>query len=190
MRDLKDFAWDEWLRLLPVTHGFKQARNDVLLSAFLKARPKELEKFLQDTSQLKGRNVANVVAFEQPWVLDFFLKMAKRHVADATVLVFDNSRLAPKRMEIERVCRERNTLYLGLPENSTRHANRSHGLAMTWIFHNVMRVIQPAIMSFVDHDLIPIERIEFAQRLGTQPLFGKANISKWAWSLLGGILPV
>ncbi len=186
MRDLKDFTWDEWLRLLPVTHAVKQVRNDVMLSAFLKARPKEFEKFLRDTSHLKGKNIANIVAFEQPWVLDFFLRMAKRHVTDATVLVFDNSQQASKRSEIERVCHEHNIFYLGLPENSTRHANRSHGLAMTWVFHNVMRVIQPAIAAFVDHDLIPIERVVFAERLGAQPFFGKANVSKWAWSLWAG----
>jgi hypothetical protein len=186
MRDLKDFTIADWICLLPIRHALKQARNDVAQRAFLKVRPKELEKFLEDASHLKGRNIANVVAFGQPWVLDFCLRMAERHLADATVLVFDNSREAPERAEIERVCGEHNVLYLGLPRNRTRHANRSHGLAMTWIFHHVMRALQPAIAAFIDHDLIPVERIELAKRLGAQPFYGRLILSKWAWSLWAG----
>jgi hypothetical protein len=186
MRDLKDFTRGEWIRLLPLEHGFKQVRNDVVQSTILRRRPKTLEKFLADTAHLKGRNIANVVTFGQPWVLDFFLKMAERNLTDATVLVFDNSRQASERMEIERVCREHNVPYLGLPWNPTRHANRSHGIAMTWIFHNVIRAIQPRIACFLDYDLIPTERIELAKVLGDQPFYGVANVSQWAWSCWAG----
>jgi hypothetical protein len=33
-----------------------------------------------------------VIAFEQPWVLDRLLRMAKLNLTATTVLVFDNSR--------------------------------------------------------------------------------------------------
>jgi hypothetical protein len=186
MRDLKDFTKREWMRLLPLNHAFKQMRNDVMQNAMLRRRPKTLGKFLEDTAHLKGRNLAKVVVFGQPWVLDFFLKMAGRHLTDATVLVFDNSCQPSERTEIERVCHEHNVPYLGLPWNPTRHANRSHGIAMTWIFQNVVQAIQPGITCFLDYDLIPIERIEFAKTLGDQPFYGVANISKLAWSLWAG----
>jgi len=167
-------------------HGIKQVRNDVMQNAVLRQRPKTLEKFLAGNAHLKGRNIVNVVIFGQPWVLDFFLKMAGRHLADATVLVFDNSRQPSERTEIERVCHGHNIAYLGLPWNPTRHANRSHGIAMTWIFHHVVRAIQPATMCFIDYDLIPIERIELARTLGGQPFYGVAAISQWAWALWAG----
>jgi hypothetical protein len=186
VRDLKNFGVDEWICLLPAVHAFKQVRNDIAQNAYLKLRPKTLEKFLADASPLKNKNIANVVAFGQPWVLDFFLRMAKRHVMDTTVLVFDNSREPSERIEIERVCRDHNVLHLGLPWNPTRHANRSHGFAMTWIFHNITRALQPATVSFLDHDLIPVERIELATRLGTQPFFGRLISSNWGWSLWAG----
>jgi hypothetical protein len=186
VRDLKDFTKGEWIRLLPLKLGFKQVRNDVIQRAILMQRPKALEKFLEDMAYLKGRNIAQVVAFGQPLVLDFFLKAAGRHLADATVLVFDNSRRTSERAEIERVCRNHNIHYLSLPWNPTRHANRSHGVAMTWIFHNIVRAIQPAITSFLDHDMILTERIEFAKVLGNQPFYGMPIISQWAWSLWAG----
>ena len=186
MRDLKDFTRAEWMRLMPFQYGFKQVRNDVMQNLILRQRPKPLEKFLEANRHLRGRNVAQVIAFGQPWVVDFFLKMAGRYLADTTVLIFDNSRQASDRAKIEGVCREHNVHYLGLPWNPSRHANRSHGLAMTWIFHNVLRTIQPAIAGFIDHDLIPTERIEFTERLGIQPFYGRLIPSDWAWSLWAG----
>jgi hypothetical protein len=186
MRDLKDFTKAEWLRLLPLQHGFKQVRNDVMQNVILRQRPKPLEKFLADNAHLKGGNLAKVVTFGQPWVLDFFLKMAGRHLTDATVLVFDNSSRPSERTEIERVCQEHNVPYLGLPWNPTRHANRSHGIAMTWIFHHVVRSIQPARTCFIDYDLIPTERIELAGVLGDQPFYGVTKISQWGWALWAG----
>jgi hypothetical protein len=186
MRDLKNFTITEWIRLHPLVHAFKQTRNDIWQNAYLKARPRELDNFLENTSHLKGKNIANIVAFSQPWVLDFSLKMAARHLQDATVLVFDNSRELSDRADIARVCRERGALHLALPPNSTRHANRSHGNAMTWIFHNVTRHIQPAVVGFLDHDMIPIEPVQLAERIGTQPFYGRAIVSQWAWSLWAG----
>ena len=186
MRDLKDFSAAEWLRMQPLQDGFKQLRNDIVQSVYVQRRPKALEKFLQDVAHLKGRNVLSVVAFEQPWVLDWLMKMASRHLVDATLLVFDNSHRSDKRTEIERVCRDRNVAYLGLPNNPTRHVNRSHGMAMTWIFDNVVRAIQPRIAGFIDHDLIPMQTIEVGRILGDQPFFGAPNFSQWGWSLWAG----
>jgi hypothetical protein len=186
MRDLKDFTRAEWIRLLPLQHGFKQVRNDILQNIILRQRPKTLEKFLENNAHLKGKNLAQVVAFGQPGMLDFFLKMAGRHLADATVLVFDNSRQISERAEIERVCHEHHVPYLGLPWIPARHANRSHGIAMTWIFHRVVQAIQPARTCFMDYDLIPTERIECAKALGDRPFYGITIIGKWGWALWAG----
>lgn len=186
MRDLKNFTANEWLRLLPLQHAFKQARNDAWLSIYKKIRPEPLHSFLAEAQRLKGRNIALVIAFEQPWALDWQLRMAKRNLADTAVLVFDNSRRAAARLEIERVCRNRDVPYLALPANLTRHVNRSHGMAMTWIFYNVVRAIQPRLFAFLDHDLIPVEEVSLAGRLSGQPFSGFLRVSSWAWSLWAG----
>jgi hypothetical protein len=57
---------------------------------------------------------------------------------------------------------------------------------MTWIFHHVVRALQPARTCFIDYGLIPTERIEFAKTLGDQPFYGVAKISKWGWALWAG----
>ncbi len=140
MRDLKNFSAGEWLRFVPLEVAFKQARNDGWLAIYKKIRPKALDSFLVETERFGNRPVALVIAFEQPWALDWLLRMAQRNLADTAVLVFDNSRRAAARLDIERVCRNRGVPYLALPVNRTQHVNRSHGMAMTWVFHNVVRV--------------------------------------------------
>jgi hypothetical protein len=74
-----------------------------------------------------------------------------------------------------------------LPVNPTRHVNRSHGMAMTWVYYNVVRAIQPRLFAFLDHDLIPVEKISLAERLAGQPFFGHVNnVKAWGWSLWAG----
>jgi hypothetical protein len=187
VRDLRDFSMREWLVLLPLQLAFKQARNDLWLSFYKRLRPPGFGPFLAESERFRDRNIALVVAFEQPWVLDWLLRMAARNLSDTTVLVFDNSRHASARQEIERVCRDRGTPYLALPPNHTRHVNRSHGMAMTWIFHNVVRAIRPRMFAFIDHDMIPVQSVALSERRGDQPFFGWERFSgKRAWNLWAG----
>jgi hypothetical protein len=186
LRDLKDYSKKEWFRLKPPGDFLIDFCNDSLQYGFRACRPRSLTRFLQDAGHLKGRNICLVVAYEQPWTLDWLLRMAARHLSDATLLVFDNSRRAKARLDIERVCRDAGAAYLGLPPNPTRHPNRSHGMAMTWIFHNVVRKIRPRNFTFIDHDLIPMEKIELSGIVGDQPFYGLARVRRWGWSLWAG----
>ncbi len=186
MRDLKDYSKKEWFRLKPLDHFLIQFCNDGLQYAFRACRPKSLTRFLHGAGHLEGRNIGLVIAYEQPWTLDLLLRMAARHLSDATLLVFDNSRRAKARLDIERVCRDAGVAYLGLPPNPTRHPNRSHGMAMTWIFHNIVRKIRPRNFTFIDHDLIPMEKIELCGIVGDQPFYGLVRARTWGWSLWAG----
>lgn len=186
MRPLKNFSASEWLQLLPLQHALKQARNDAWVAAYERRSADGLQAFLEQTKALKDRNVLISVAFEQPWALAWQLRQARRFVQDASMIVLDNSRNAQAREAIEAVCREQQVPYLGLPSNPTRHANRSHSLAMAWIYRNVVRAIKPKLFGFVDHDLIPLTPIGVAERVGKQHFFGMPVYSQWAWQLWAG----
>jgi hypothetical protein len=186
MRPLRDFSAKDWFRLQPLIHGGKQLRNDLVLNLFLKKRSDTLEKFLQENICLRGKNILQIIAFEQPEVLNFSARMAARHLTDATLLVFDNSRRPEMRARNEQVCRDNGIAYLALPPNPARHPNRSHGMAMTWVWRNVVKVIQPSIAGFIDHDLIQLERVSLAETLHGQPFYGLPNAGKWGWSLWAG----
>ena len=177
----------EWLKLVPIQHALKQVRNDAWLAIYKNTRPRELSRFLAEHKHLAGKNIALVIAFEQPWALNWLLRMANRNLSDTTVLVFDNSRNDLKRSEIEKVCKQNHAPYLALPANSTTHVNRSHGMAMTWVYHNVVRAITPRIFGFIDHDLIPVRKVSVADKLTGQPFYGLLNVGKFGfWSLWAG----
>lgn len=186
MRSLKNFGASEWLQLLPLQHALKQVRNDAWMAAYGRRRVDGLQDFLHETRACEGRNVLISVAFEQPWALSWQLRQARRFVEDATVIVLDNSRDHNARRAIEAVCREQRVPYLPLPANRTRHANRSHGMAMSWIYRNVVTPMKPGLFGFIDHDLIPIAPINVSERLGRQSFFGMPVYSEWAWQLWAG----
>jgi hypothetical protein len=187
MRYLTEFSAIEWLELLPIQHALKQVRNDVWLAVYKNTRANRLGQFLAENQDLENRNIALVIAFEQPWALNWLLRMASRNLLDTTVLVFDNSRNHSKRTEIEQVCKQNNTPYLALPANPTRHVNRSHGMAMTWVYHNVVRAIKPRIFGFIDHDLIPVRKASVADKLKGQPVYGLLHVGKFGfWYLWAG----
>jgi hypothetical protein len=186
MRDLKDFSAKEWLQLLPLQLAFKQLRNDLWLAFYKKQKPKALDEFLRETIKYRDQNIALVVAFEQPWALDWLLRMAARNLTDTTVIVFDNSLKTSLRADIEKVCQKHQTPYLALPPNPTRHVNRSHGMAMTWIFYNVVRAIKPRLFAFIDHDLIPVQKVSFSERLSKQPFYGFLRVKNLVWNLWAG----
>ncbi|WP_051229290.1 hypothetical protein [Paludibacterium yongneupense] len=185
MRSLRQYTISEMVKLEPFSDAYKQFRNDLLLNLYLGRKAEGQAEFLVDCRPLRGKNIAAVVAFEQPWALDWLLTMSRKHLTDCTVLAFDNSR-APKRAEIAEVCRRHGAHYLALPSNRTRHVNRSHGMAMTWIYRNIIQAIEPENFAYFDHDMIPMEPLSLNQRLGEQDCFGLLNESEWGWQLWAG----
>jgi hypothetical protein len=186
MRDLGKYSAKDWLRLRPLVEPVKRVRNDFVQQRFLKTHPAPLDTFLAANAHLKGKNIVSIIGFEQAEVLNFSLKMTGRHLADGKVIVLDNSRRKEARVQIERICQEYGVPYLGLPENPSRHPNRNHGMAMTWVWHNVVKRLRPGIAGFIDHDVIPVKKIEIEPLIAGQPIYGVPNVSQQEWSLWAG----
>ncbi len=184
MRDLAKYTLPEWLQALPLSDAWKQTRNDVW-QAFYNGKPAQgLEAFL---AQATGRHLGLVVAFEQPWALNWQLSLAAKNVPGLQMLVFDNSREAAMRERIAEVCRSHGVAYLSLPPGKTRHVNRSHGLAMNWIYRNVVLRLQPDSFMFIDHDMIPVLPNPYPAQVAEQPIYGRYNSAKpWSWQFWAG----
>ena len=186
MRELTGFKPREWLQLAPLAHLLKEARNDLVLAKYLRQDVAELSDFIASHRYLRGKKLIAIIAFEQPLALHWMLSLARRFLIDCDILVFDNSRTSELRAAISEVCTELGVSYLALPPNPTRHANRSHGLAINWAYHRVIKVLKPEIFGFVDHDMLPGKPIDIGERLGQQPCFGALNKGKGCWNLWAG----
>jgi hypothetical protein len=177
----------EWLRFLPFIQALKQVRNDYWLHRFVQTPVKHLPTFLKTHQHFAHKNIAIVIAFEQPWALNFLLEMAQKNLMDTQIIVCDNSKKISARTEIEAICQKNKISYLALPNNITRHVNRSHGLAMSWAYENIVKPLKPRLFAFFDHDLIPVSPIYLEERLNAQDFFGQRNKGKYGyWSLWAG----
>ena len=187
MRKIHQFGAAEWLRLVPVVQALRQVRNDLLLARYLKARTPQLPGFVDAQRDVRRQRIALVIAFEQPWALRWQLRMAACNLPGTQLLVFDNSRDEEKRRQIRQVCDHHGVPYLGLPRYVTRHVNRSHGMAMSWVYHNVVAALEPEIFGYLDHDLIPVAPVDVGGRLDQQPVYGRLNAGNLGhWSLWAG----
>jgi hypothetical protein len=96
-----------------------------------------------------------------------------------------------KRKSIRAICEREHTGYISLPKNpfSTIHkkGSYSHGLAMTWLYHNFIRLRQPTIFGFIDHDLFPTQPYAIAEKLGHQDFYGRLiQRGEKSWYLWAG----
>ncbi len=116
--------------------------------------------------------VIATIAFQQPWVIEWLLQMWKLTIHDATLLIADNSKDNTLCEQIKEICVKYGAPYISLPKNPTRHANRSHAMAMQWVYENIFLEIQPDIFGFIDHDLIPFRTHSIIEKLRRQPIYG------------------
>ena len=186
MRDLGNYRLVDWARLTPVSDGWKQVRNDIWQAVYDRRRAAGQAQFLAAARQFAGKDIALVIAFEQPWALGWQLRLARQHLPGVQMMVFDNSIRPALREEIAEVCRQNDVPYLALPKNGTRHVNRSHGMAMNWVYRNIVRAIQPRRFAYIDHDMIPVRPSHMLSHLDRQPVFGLPTRSPWSWQLWAG----
>lgn len=185
MRPSSDYSVAEWLRGKPFLHGFKLCRNELVSASFARSRPAGLERFLSDNAHRARDRVTVAIAFNTPWVIDLLLRTTRLHLR-GTLVVVDNSSKPDARRAIERICRDGDIPYIGLPRNPERHPCRSHGISMNWAHANLISAWKPDIFGYIDHDLFPLDVLDPAERLAGRAVYGQQNRSSWGWSLWAG----
>ncbi len=187
MKKLSTFSLIEWLLLKPLKVLLKEVRNDLLLCIYKRIPANGEEYFLSQVRSLSGENVISIVAFEQDEVLDWALSLIKKNLNGCHVLVFDNSRDISKREKIKNICRLRSVPYLSLPRNLTRHPNRSHGMAMTWIYDRIICQISPNWFGYLDHDMVPVRPVHLDKIVvEAQEFYGLLRAKSGYWNLWAG----
>lgn len=186
MKSWTNFSWQDWCRLKPIAATLKQIRNDCVLWVYKKIKATDEDVFLQNTLRYHDQKILIVIAFEQVKVLDWLLSLSKKNLIDFQLMVFDNSKNTQSRELIRALCQAYEVPYLALPYNYTSHPNRSHGLAMTWVFSRIISKIQPGWFGFLDHDMLPVGPISLGNMIGRQSCYGLLNEGDDCWNLWAG----
>ncbi|MCO5162905.1 MAG: hypothetical protein M9939_17355 [Mesorhizobium sp.] len=149
----------------------KNLRNEMMDQAFRLAGHAERDRFLA-AFKADGRPVVFAVAFNTPWVVDLLTASWAENVADSVLVVVDNSKSRAARQVHREICRARGVPYAELPKNREWHPNRSHAIAMNWIYYHLVDALKPEMFGFIDHDCFPIRPVSIAERLEGRSGYG------------------
>lgn len=167
----------------------KLPRNALTSWLYCKFRARELQTFLADLARPGKQKILCVISFNLPWAVDLMIRCCGRFLPDWQLAIFDNSNDKAARAEISAICARYGTPYLALPRNPEWSPNRSHSLAMNWVYKNVVSLVRPLRFGFLDHDCFPIAVPPIDARLDEQLVYGDlrpSKIAQGAWNLWAG----
>jgi len=189
MREFKHYNLKDWLLFQPVVDAFKNSRNDLYSSVYCRRLPKEHDSFLAHLKQQEHTdNIIISIAYNCVETISLLIDSTEKNLNNCLLIIADNSSSSTSRKAIKALCKKRGVSYFGLPSNKTKHANRSHSLAVQWCYANIVDSIRPEIFTFLDHDLLPKKPYDFKAHLKDQPFYGAFWKSKYneAWQLWAG----
>lgn len=185
VRPLSEYEYSDWRRLRPLLHGLKTARYRFVNKRYVRRISPAC-----DLSNLKqniaGKRVLVSVAFGDAEIVEWQVRLMRRHIASATHMIADNSREGDASAAIANVCAQFNTPYIRLPPNPWYQPSRSHGIALNWLWHNLIRPAEPEYFGFLDHDIFPTEADDPFNALATQDCFGVIRTAGARWFLWAG----
>lgn len=194
MRSLADYSLREWTGGTPLAHRLRRARN-LLVDRIYRGRTAPgqaaLVARLAAFSGPDAPPLAFTVAFNMPQAVTLLADAMARFLPGTPLVVCDNSTDPAARAAHAALAAARGLLYCPLPPSpyrGGRNGSRSHGVALNWIFANLIRPAAPRVFALLDHDLIPLARIDLAALVKDQPCYGMARhaLDNDAWYLWPG----
>jgi hypothetical protein len=157
--------------------ALKRARNDVV------------DRWFSMQAAGHGRGLATIlrrenvrlpcfaVAFNTPWAIELLCASWRLHGTGFDLLVMDNSTRATARQAHASICDKYSVRYFALPYNPEWSPNRSHGIAMNWIWRNICRWLEPDLVGWIDHDCFPTCPIDLPRLIGDRVAYGSFRAS-------------
>lgn len=168
---LRDYDINDWLHVRPVIHQMKTRRYRYI-DRHYSALPALSEPSSCLRSSLKGKRVLVSIAFTDPQTIDWQAQLVKFYVPDVIYIVADNTRDDAQAAQIAAVAAKHAVPYLRLPKNPWNEPSRSHGLALNWVWRNLIRPGEPQVFGFLDDDMYPTATNDPFAALRTQDWFG------------------
>lgn len=168
---LTDYGAYDWLRLRPVTQALKTRRYRAIDRAY-SAQPARVSPPSSLVASLNDRRVLVSVAFNDSQSIAWQAQLIRRYVDDVVYIVADNTGDDAKAAAIAAVCAAHGVPYLRLPDNPWTEPSRSHGLALNWVWRNLIRAGTPEVFGFLDDDMYPTAPNDPFAALAVQDWFG------------------
>jgi len=186
-KPLLEYTAADWRRLRPLTQTVKSWRYRRCDMAYrrLGAVAGDLGAV---AASISNRKVLVTVAFCDPQILSWQLRLVRRYVPNAVHVIVDNSTTDALAADNARITAAAGAAYLRAPPNpwSGRSASRSHGIVLNWTWHNLIKPGRPEAFGFLDHDMLPTAADDPFAALAHQDLFGVVRTAGPRWFLWAG----
>lgn len=186
-RSLQDYTLREHLRLQPLLHALKTRRYRRIDEAYFRL-PATGGDIREVQGAIAGKRLFATIAFNDPDALDLHAQLVGRLANGDVHLIADNSTDDGNAAQNAAIAVSRNCLYLRLPPNpwNQRNASRSHGIALNWLWHCVMRPAAPQAFAFLDADIFPTRPCDPFKALDDHPFAGDKRWAGERWFLWAG----
>jgi glycosyltransferase involved in cell wall biosynthesis len=187
IRPLHEYIREHSVWLAHIMFLFEEKMNTTVNYFYLKKR--------SDVSCVKklSRNAIWIfcVAFNNPPLIEKQIELFQKNSDENTILIIaDNSSDTKKRTTIQHICEKGNVRYINLPKNPRTQPSLNHGLALNWLYYNVIKKEHPWAFGFIDHDIFPTRTIDIAGKLNDHDAYGlkieRKNGALSAWYLWPG----
>jgi hypothetical protein len=184
-----EYTAREWRRLRPVVERYKHARYQLRLAYHVRRQVPDFHKLDELAARIRGRNLLATIAFNDVELIEHQVSLVRKHVTGCVHLIADNSSSEQAASAIRQVATDGGACYLRTPRgpwHSVGHGGRSHGLAMTWLWRNVIRQTQPIAFGFLDHDIFPLRPTDPFDLIADYPVGGSIRVYTGRWYLWAG----
>jgi hypothetical protein len=184
-KSVREYSLRDWRRLRPITHSLKTWRYRYINRLYV-VRPARLGDLTVIRRAIADRDVLVTIAFNDPQAIVWQSQLIQKYVPRALHVIVDNSSDAAASEEIANIAISRAMHYLRLPHNPWRSFSRSHGIALNWVWRNVLLPGRPRAFGFIDDDLFPTAPDNPFAPLDTQNFFGLIREYGERWFLWAG----
>lgn len=109
-----------------------------------------------------------VIAFNNLEILKKQYEYLKKFLIEPfDYIIADNSDKEEMSSAIESFCYEHEISYIKIPKNPLTglRASGSHGIALNWVYKNVIEKYPPTFFGFLDHDIFPIKEVSIEDKM-------------------------
>ncbi len=187
-KSFSEYHLKDLIRFQPLVHSIKSFRYKIIDKKYF-LKPDRFNNMNLIINKIKDRNILLTVAFEDPVVLELHLRLCSKFLNFDVHIVADNSFNSEIALRNRTIVENSGGYYIWLPENPwTKKGNpsRSHGIALNWLWQNVLKPGEPKSFGFLDHDIFPTCPDDPFRLLENFDFFGDQRTGGSKWFLWAG----